>query len=77
METKLNTLIADILHLPSESITDELAMSEVEFWDSLQHMNLIASLEQAYSIEFTFDDIIAMQNVKEIKRVLGLKGAEI
>lgn len=74
MDTKLNTLIADILHIPQETITDDLAMSDVESWDSLQHMNLIASLEQSYGIEFTFDNIIAMQNVKEIKRILSLKG---
>jgi len=77
LSTQLNTLIAEVLHISPESITDELAMSEVESWDSLQHMNLIASLEKGYSIEFTFDDIIAMQNVKEIKRVLQLKGVEI
>jgi len=52
-------------------------MSEVENWDSLQHMDLIASLEQAYGVEFTFDEIISMQSVGEIKRVLRSKGADI
>lgn len=77
MDTKLNTLIADILHISPEKVTDELAMADVESWDSLQHMNLIASLEQGYRVEFTFDDIIAMQNVKEIKRILGLKDVAV
>ena len=77
MENNLYTLIADTLHVPLDSITDELTMSDVEFWDSLQHMNLIASLEQTYGIELTFEEIVIMQNVAEIKRVLTEKGADI
>lgn len=77
MDTKLNKLIADTLHISLEIITDELSMSDVEFWDSLQHMNLIASLEQTYGIDFTFEEIIIMQTVAEIKRVLQSRGVEI
>ena len=77
METKLNALIADTLHIPVETITDGLAMSDVEFWDSLQHMNLIASLEQTYGVDLSFEEIVLMQNVAEIKRVLYEKGVDI
>jgi len=52
-------------------------MSEVETWDSLQHMNLIASLEQGFEVEFTFEEIVAMQSVGEIKRILASKGATV
>lgn len=77
MDTRLNTLIADILYIPLENINDELTMSEVESWDSLQHMSLIASLEQTFAVEFTFYEIVLMQSVAEIKRVLKEKGADI
>lgn len=77
MDTKLNTLIAETLHISLNSVTDDLAMSDVESWDSLQHMTLIASLEQSFGVELTFEDIIAMQNVKEIKRILVSKGIEL
>jgi acyl carrier protein len=52
-------------------------MTEVESWDSLQHMNLIVSLEQAFQAEFTFEEIVSMQSVAEIKRVLRGKGAAL
>lgn len=74
---KLSSLIAETFHLSPEMINDELEMSQVESWDSLQHMNLIASLEQSFGIEFTFDDIVSMQSVGEIKRVLRSKGVVI
>jgi len=51
-------------------------MKEVPTWDSLQHMNLIARLEQEYAIEFTFDEIVEMQSLTEIRRVLKTKGVD-
>jgi len=77
LDTKLNELIASILHIPLNSVIDQLAMSEVETWDSLQHMNLIASLEQEFGIEFTFEEIVSMQNVAVIKNVLRGKGVAV
>ena len=77
MDTKLNQLIAAILHIPLDGVVDQLAMSEVETWDSLQHMNLIASLEQEFGVEFTFEEIVSMQSVAEIKRVLHGKGVDV
>jgi acyl carrier protein len=52
-------------------------MSEVETWDSLQHMNLIASLEQEFGVEFTFEEIVSMQSVAVIKNVLRGKGVAV
>ena len=76
MNTRLNDIIASTLHIPADRVTDALAMSEVESWDSLQHMNLIASIEQAFELELTFEEIVSMRSVGEIKRVLMSKGAE-
>lgn len=66
--------MATVLQLPSTSITDGLAMKETDVWDSLKHMELIVSIEQAFGIVLTFDEIVAMQTVREIKRVLAQRG---
>lgn len=76
MNTRLNQIISSTLHIPMENINDQLSMSDVETWDSLQHMSLIASLEQVFEVEFTFEEIVLMQNVAEIKRVLESKGVK-
>lgn len=74
VEEKVVTMLSDVLQTPPEKITDELAMKDLEVWDSLKHMELVASLEQTFGIELTFDEIVAMQSVGEIKRVLRAKG---
>ncbi len=77
MDTKLNEIVASTLHIPLDVVNDQLTMTEVESWDSLQHMNLIVSLEQAFEAEFTFEEIVSMRSVAEIKRVLRSKGVAV
>ena len=42
--------------------------------DSLKHMDLVVSIEQAFEIELTLDEIIIMTSVVAIKRVLNDRG---
>ena len=76
MEEKLKMLMAELFKMQEGEITDSLTMKDTEVWDSLKHMELIVSIEQTFGIELTFDEIVAMQNVKEIKRILGERGVE-
>jgi acyl carrier protein len=71
---QVEVLLADVLQIPVASITDDLAMNDTDPWDSLRHMELVVSLEHAYGLEFSFDDIVAMRTVGDIKRVLRERG---
>ena len=70
LDAAIDILLANLLQIPTAGITEDLAMKDVDAWDSLKHMELIVSLEQNFGIELTFEEIVAMQNVCEIKRVL-------
>ena len=71
---KLEALVADVLRLPPSEIRDDLAMKDVESWDSLNHMELIVALESAFGLELTFDEIVAMTTVGAIRQTLTQKG---
>lgn len=71
----IEKILAEVLQIPASGITENLAMKDVDSWDSLKHMELITSLEQSFEIQLTFDEIVAMQSVAEIKRVLKARGA--
>ena len=70
----LEDLLADLLHVPSASVTDDLKMQHVAAWDSLKHMEVVAALERQFGFEFTFDEIVTIQSVGEIRRVLRGRG---
>lgn len=76
-DRQVETLLAGILKVPASSISDNLTMKDVEAWDSLQHMELIASLEEAFQVELTFDEIVAMTSVGQIKQVLVQRGVAV
>lgn len=71
VDGKVEGVIAEVLQVPAAGITDDLAMQDLEAWDSLKHMELIVALETAFDVQLTFDEIVAMQSVGEIKRVLA------
>jgi len=73
----LEKLLADILQIPVTEVTDQLAMQDLDVWDSLKHMELIASLEEQLNVQLSFDEIVAMRSVGDIKRVLNGKGATL
>jgi acyl carrier protein len=77
VEGKVEGLLAQLLGMPAAGIGDDFAMKDVEIWDSLKHMELIVSVEQSFNVELTFEEIIAMQSVREIKRVLEERGVLI
>ena len=73
----LEQLLAELLEIPVTQITAELAMKDLDVWDSLKHMELIAALEQQFDIQLTFDEIVTMRSVGDIKRVLSNKGVTV
>ena len=70
-------LLADLLQVPVTKITADLAMRDLDVWDSLKHMELIATLEQQFDLQLSFDEIVAMRSVGDIKRVLSSKGVAV
>jgi len=68
-------LLAEVLQVPITTVTDDLTMKETDAWDSLKHMELIVSVEQAFNLQLSFDEIVTMQSVREIKRVLKTRTA--
>ena len=77
MKSTLHLLLADILNVSQDEIIDDLTMQTTDSWDSLKHMELITAIESAFKIELSFDEIISMQSIGQIKKILSSKGMDI
>ena len=73
MKQEIETLMADLFDIKTEDVTDSLTMANTDGWDSLKHMELIVSIEHTFGVELTFDEIVAMQTLKDIKKILKEK----
>lgn len=47
-------------------LTDETTAEDVEGWDSLSHVQLVAVMEEAFSIEFSSREILSWDNVGDL-----------
>lgn len=51
-------------------ITENTSADDIEEWDSLQHINIIAMLEKEFNIEFDIDQIVLLENVGDMVRII-------
>jgi acyl carrier protein len=54
-----------------ESIEPTSSPDDIDGWDSLGHVNLAAHLETLFDISFTVDELMEMQDVDAILRIVG------
>ena len=47
-------------------LNDETTADDVDAWDSLSHVQLVAAMEEAFSIEFKSREILSWDNVGDL-----------
>ena len=62
---KLNEIFSDVFD-EEIVVTDETTSADIEDWDSLTHITLIAEVESAFSIKFSMKSVLDMKNVGEM-----------
>ena len=50
------------------------SVEDIDAWDSMGHMNLIATLEEEFGVEFDFSEIVGLTCVGKIEHFLKEKG---
>lgn len=55
------------------SINIETKPGDVPAWDSLGHVSLVSSLERIFGVSFDVDEVMEMENVKQILRIVQAK----
>ena len=69
-EVKLKQTMSSVLQIPAEKIDFNTNMDTIEKWDSLQHMNLVLALEDAFSIFIPDDEAANITSYPLIKLVV-------
>ena len=60
---KVQIVFREVFDDPNIQISDNTVASDIEEWDSLNHISLIASLEEAFKIKFSMAEILGFKNV--------------
>ena len=63
---RLNEVFQDVFGDDDITVTDETTAADVEGWDSLRHITLLAAVEDEFDIEFSMGQTVKMKNVGEM-----------
>jgi acyl carrier protein len=66
-------ILRDILQQPSLVITEQTTADTVERWDSINHVNILMTVERTFKIRFSLGEIKQLRNVGEMVALVEKK----
>ncbi len=70
-------LVADILGIEADAVSPDTGPLTVSEWDSLNHMRLVAAVEETYVVQFSTDEITNLLSVGDFVSLLRDKGVNL
>lgn len=74
MSDPVAVVVASTFGIPATTVTDALAFQKSREWDSVNHLSLMLSLEEAFGVTFDDDDIVELTSVGAIRASLRRRG---
>lgn len=72
---KIQAIFRDHFLDDSLRVTDATTPADIEEWDSLAHINLLAAVEAAFGVRFSADDMAGIDSVATLLQALQRRGA--
>lgn len=66
MKSQVKEIIARVLNVPLERITDELSSGDIPEWDSVGNLAIISTIEQELELEFPLEDLFDLTSVRSL-----------
>lgn len=63
---KLEVIFADVFGDENIRINEKTNADDIEAWDSLTNISILAAVQDELSVTFEMDEIVSMQNVGEM-----------
>ena len=67
---RLNEVFRDVFDDESITVNENTTSSDIEDWDSLEHINLVVAVEQEFGIKFNMGEVTTMKNVGEMVNII-------
>lgn len=67
---RLNGVFRAVFDDDSINVCDKTTSADIEDWDSLEHIDLIVSIEKEFGMKFTMSETTGMKNVGEMVDII-------
>ena len=68
---KLNDVFRDVFDDEEITVNDTTTADDIEDWDSLEHINLLVAVENAFGMKFNMGEVNTMKNVGEMADIIA------
>jgi acyl carrier protein len=75
--TLFTEVLADVLEVDADLVTDAAGPDTLPAWTSLRHLQLIVTLEESYQVSFSYQEVRNVRTVGQLREVLRAKGAPV
>ncbi|HXR82772.1 MAG TPA: acyl carrier protein [Hanamia sp.] len=69
----LNKIFIDVFEDESIKLNENTTTSDIESWDSLNHIQMITAVEKHYKIRFNLNELLNFRNVGDLCRSIQTK----
>lgn len=69
----LNKIFIDVFEDQSIRLNESTTTSDIEAWDSLNHIQMITAVEKHYKIRFNLNELLNFKNVGDLCRSIEAK----
>ena len=76
-DQRFRGVVATVLGITPDRVQDQLDPDSIDTWDSLNHINLIAALEQEFGVMLPAGSMAANHSVRGLKTLLVEHGVEM
>lgn len=67
---RLNEVFRDVFDDETIVVGEATTANDIEDWDSLEHINLMAAVESEFGIKFSMGQVVTMKNVGEMADII-------
>ena len=68
---RLNEVFQNVFDDDEITVDRDTTATDIEDWDSLEHIRLIAAVEREFGVKFTMKEVSAMKNVGEMMDIIA------
>ncbi|WP_319502715.1 acyl carrier protein [uncultured Draconibacterium sp.] len=73
IKSEVKQILINILQHERFDMRDDLTASDVDGWDSLNHMNIITEIEETFSIRFKLRELNKLKNMGTLIELIQTK----
>ena len=70
---RISDIIRDVTQNPDSEITENTAAVDIDGWDSLSHIYIIAEIEDAFDLRMTAQEAAGAKNVGDLVSIVDSK----